>query len=67
MEQDGGWSTLDYDPDLMTPGAYNLDGSSMDCLSELDDLLSQWTDHDVSVNAPSGYDTVSHSELPILT
>jgi hypothetical protein len=83
MEQDGDWTPLDFDQDLMTPGFYNLGGKSMDSLSsELDDLLPPWTGHDVSVNAPrvqrqalgyepaaasSGYHTVSHSELSVLT
>lgn len=68
MAQDGDWSKQDYDPDLMTPGAYNLDGESMESLpSEHDDMLSWLTEYDVSVNASSSYHTVSHSELFVLT
>ncbi|KAJ5358837.1 uncharacterized protein N7496_011250 [Penicillium cataractarum] len=64
---------LDFDPDLMAPGAYNLEGTSMESLpSELDDLLSLWPDHDASVdasvNAPSRYHTTpGSSQAPTLT
>lgn len=77
MAQDGGWSPLDFHPDLMTPGDHNFDGQSMENLSiELDDPLPPSIDHNVPVNAPtmqrqlgyelastsSRYHTVSHSE-----
>lgn len=78
MEQDGYLPQFDFDPEVYNPG-----GGSMDRLSsEFDGWQDLGTDNDVPVSTPrvsrqplgyqppdlpSGYYTVSPSELSVLT